>query len=108
MPTGLRCASRSGMTSRSLPPPRYYGAHLPYIPKGPVIDWSQPALCDSFFSQLATYLRKQGALAVRMEPAPESSTRDGELVLKRLHAMRMHPAPAVQPLRTIVLDLAPA
>ncbi len=82
--------------------------HLAYIPKGPVIDWSQPALCDSFFSQLATYLRKQGALAVRMEPAPESSTRDGELVLKRLHAMRMHPAPAVQPLRTIVLDLAPA
>ena len=42
--------------------------HLAYIPKGPVIDWSQPELCQAFFTQLNAYLRQQGALALRMEP----------------------------------------
>src|SRR2546428_137790 len=41
--------------------------HLAYIPRGPVIDWSQPVLCQTFFSQLNVYLRKRGALALRME-----------------------------------------
>ncbi len=26
--------------------------HLAYIPKGPVIDWAQSALCEAFFPQL--------------------------------------------------------
>ena len=37
--------------------------HLAYIPKGPVLDWSQPVLAEIFFTQLHTLLRKQGALA---------------------------------------------
>src|SRR5581483_2604490 len=81
--------------------------HLAYIPKGPVIDWSQLALCEAFFAQLDAYLCRQGALALRVEPAQELNTAEGELALKRLtslHARRVH---AVQPLRTIMLDLAP-
>src|SRR6266576_1506494 len=45
--------------------------HLAYIPKGPVIDWSQPRLCQAFFTQLNAYLRQRGALALRMEPNQE-------------------------------------
>src|SRR6266571_1278651 len=45
--------------------------HLAYIPKGPVIDWSQPQLCQAFFTQLNAYLRQRGALALRMEPNQE-------------------------------------
>ncbi len=75
--------------------------HLAYIPKGPVIDWSDHLLCADFFSQLTTYVRKQGALALRMEPG-ETFAEDW---VSKLH---MHPVSPVQPLRTIMLDLAPS
>src|SRR5450432_2151528 len=76
--------------------------HLAYIPKGPVIDWSDSLLCATFFSQLTAYLRKQGAIALRMEP--EKETFAGDWVSK----LQMHSVPPVQPLRTIMLDLAPS
>ncbi len=79
--------------------------HLAYIPRGPVIDWSQPALCSSFFSQLTAFLRGQGTIAVRIEPNQVADVPGAEPVLKRLEAM--HPAATVQPLRTIILDLSP-
>ncbi|HEU5229256.1 MAG TPA: peptidoglycan bridge formation glycyltransferase FemA/FemB family protein [Ktedonobacteraceae bacterium] len=81
--------------------------HLAYIPKGPLIDWSQTPLCEAFFSQLQTLLRQQGALALRLEPGIEVDTADGELATKRLTAFGTHRLHAIQPLRTIVLDLAP-
>ena len=77
--------------------------HLAYIPKGPVIDWSDSSLCATFFSQLAAYLRKQGAIALRTEPGEEVLIAE---VLKGLHTLHMHPVSPVQPLRTIILDLA--
>ena len=80
--------------------------HLAYIPKGPVIDWAQAELCEVFFTQLNAYLLAQGTLAVHFEPSPELESQWGELALKRLAPIGVHSAPAVQPLRTIVLDLA--
>jgi len=80
--------------------------HFAYIPKGPVIDWTDSDLCAVFFSQLTAYLRKHNALALRMEPGEEALT-DG-LILQRLYAMHMHPVSPIQPLRTIILDLAPS
>jgi peptidoglycan pentaglycine glycine transferase (the first glycine) len=76
--------------------------HLAYIPKGPVIDWSDSLLCATFFSQLTAYLHKQSAIALRMEPGEE--TLAGDWISK----LQMHSAPPVQPLRTIMLDLAPS
>lgn len=81
--------------------------HLAYIPKGPVVDWTQATLCDALFFQLNRYLSRQGALALRLEPDKETGTTEGELAVKRLEALHMHPARTIQPLRTIVLDLAP-
>ena len=78
-----------------------WAGHLAYIPKGPVLDWSQPWLCDALFTQLHSLLRRQGALAVRMEPEAVNS----ESMTKQLAALRFQPAPAIQPLRTILLDL---
>ncbi|MBA2677787.1 MAG: peptidoglycan bridge formation glycyltransferase FemA/FemB family protein [Ktedonobacteraceae bacterium] len=80
--------------------------HLAYIPKGPVLDWGQAELCKAFFMQLNAYLRAQGALALHIEPAQELESPPGELVLKRLAPVDVHSVPAIQPLRTIVLDLA--
>jgi peptidoglycan pentaglycine glycine transferase (the first glycine) len=75
--------------------------HLAYIPKGPVIDWSDSLLCATFFSQLMAYLRKQGTIALRMEPGEENFA--GDWVSK----LQMHSVAPVQPQRTIMLDLAP-
>lgn len=79
--------------------------HLAYIPKGPVIDWSQAELCETFFAQLDRYLSKQGAIALRVEPGQALGTPEGDLALKRLASAQR--VPAVQPLRTIILDLTP-
>ena len=104
---GERIVAAAQVLQRTAPPVPLWAAHLAYVPKGPVIDWSQEALCEAFFSQLHRYLAKQGALALRMDLGQEAATPEGELVLKRLAAMHVHPVRPVQPLRTILLDLAP-
>jgi peptidoglycan pentaglycine glycine transferase (the first glycine) len=87
--------------------------HLAYIPKGPLLDWSQRELCVAFFTQLHRILRQQGAVALRIEPGQEMGTTDAELFLKQFAALRAdnvllaHSVAATQPLRTIVLDLSP-
>jgi len=87
--------------------------HLAYLPKGPLLDWSQGDLCATFFTQLHQLLRQQGAIALRIEPAQEMGTPAAELFLKQLAALRSanilraHAVPATQPLRTIMLDLSP-
>src|SRR5712691_10565194 len=80
-----------------------WAGHLAYIPKGPVVDWSQPALCEAFFSQLNVQLRKQGALTLLMEPVLEVHTPNR----KHVTALGFQPARAIQPVRTILLDLTP-
>jgi peptidoglycan pentaglycine glycine transferase (the first glycine) len=98
---------------RTAPRVPLWVGHLAYIPKGPLLDWSQETHCEAFFTQLHSHLRRRGALALRMELGQQAGTPAGELVLKRFAFLRsrriLHtqPAPAVQPLRTIVLDLMP-
>src|SRR5579859_2971243 len=82
-------------------------AHLAYIPKGPVLDWTQHEQCNLFLSSLNRYLRKHGALALRMESGEEAGTPLAELIGKQLAHLHASPCHTVQPLRTIVLDLAP-
>lgn len=79
--------------------------HLAYIPKGPVIDWTQSLLCEAFFLQLNALLRRQGTLALRLELSQERSTADSALILKRLESLHAHPVHPVQPLRTIMLNI---
>jgi peptidoglycan pentaglycine glycine transferase (the first glycine) len=91
--------------------------HLAYIPKGPVLDWSQPSQPEAFLSQLNTQLRRQGALALRIEPplctgmihhAPADVPLRPSVpspFTRQMTALQFHPAPAIQPLRTILLDL---
>ncbi|MBO0779797.1 MAG: peptidoglycan bridge formation glycyltransferase FemA/FemB family protein, partial [Ktedonobacteraceae bacterium] len=81
--------------------------HLAYIPKGPVIDWSRADLCTTFFSQFDQCLRRQGALALRMELNFETGTQAGELVMKRMQELSTRPERTIQPLRTIIVDLEP-
>lgn len=92
---------------RTAPHVPLWMGHLAYIPKGPVMDWTQATLCEALFSQMNCYLSRRGSLALRVEPSQEAGTAEGELVLKRLGALGMHPARPFLLRRTIVLDLLP-
>ncbi len=82
--------------------------HLAYIPKGPVLDWQNLQVCQAFFLQLHAFLRRRGALALRLELGQEAETPEAALVLERLNQYQPQPVRTVQPLRTILLDLAPS
>ena len=88
--------------------------HLAYIPKGPVLDWSQPTLCKTFFAQLHALLSKQGALALRIEPdcvrdTVSDESRHGSCEWReRMVAGHFSPTQPIQPVRTILLDLVPS
>jgi peptidoglycan pentaglycine glycine transferase (the first glycine) len=94
-------------------PPRL--GHLAYIPRGPVLDWSRqeesgsaPArLHELFFSQLLPLLREQGAIALHVELPLADDEEQHEQARHMLTALNFRPVRAVQPIRTIMLDLAP-
>lgn len=90
-------------------PPRL--GHLAYIPRGPVLDWSRQEedtsawLPDVFFSRLLPFLRARGAIAVHIElPLLED---DVQCAMARecLSALGFRQVRAVQPARSILLDL---
>jgi peptidoglycan pentaglycine glycine transferase (the first glycine) len=80
--------------------------HMAYIPKGPVIDWSQPALVETFFSLLHTCLRKQGALALQIDLGLEQEASNNSPIIQCLTKLDLHSMHSIQPRRTIVLDLS--
>ena len=94
-------------------PPRL--GHLAYIPRGPVLDWSNrenayPAsseISDQFFAQLLPFLRKQGAIALHVELPLEEGEENSIAARHTLTALNFHPVSPVQPIRTIMLDLTP-
>jgi peptidoglycan pentaglycine glycine transferase (the first glycine) len=92
---------------RTAPHLPLWAGYLAYIPKGPVLDWSQPALCETFLTQLEHTLRRQGAIALRIEPAQEATPENAH-VHQRLLDWGAQPVPPIQPLRTILLDLSPS
>lgn len=84
--------------------------HLAYIPKGPVLDWSNPdksSIVLAFFSQLHLYLREQGALALQVEPAQEFGCQASDEFARCMDMMHFKPIRAIQPRRTIMLDVTP-
>lgn len=93
---------------RTAPHVPLWAGHLAYIPKGPVLDWSQPSLCTTFLTQLDHLLRRQGAIVARIEPAQVSETPAYLAMQQRLTTWGAYSVPPVQPLRTILLDLSPS
>ncbi|QBD79234.1 peptidoglycan bridge formation glycyltransferase FemA/FemB family protein [Ktedonosporobacter rubrisoli] len=102
-----RIVAAAQVLRRTAPHIPLRSGHLAYIPKGPVLDWSQPEVCAQFLPQLSAYIRRQGAITLRMEPGLEAGTAAADLAVKYLASAQAHPIHPVQPLRTISLDLAP-
>jgi lipid II:glycine glycyltransferase (peptidoglycan interpeptide bridge formation enzyme) len=89
-------------------PPRL--GHLAYIPRGPVLDWSQQdnnkaLLSELFFSQLLPFLHARGAIALHVELPLLEDEKQGLLARESLTDLGFRPVPPVQPIRTILLDL---
>ena len=88
--------------------------NLAYIPKGPVLGWSQDDLAvrQAFFTQLLAALRRAGAIALQvelplaLEGGTASQAEEAGEAQGFLAAMKFHPVRPVQPARTILLDLA--
>src|SRR5947209_13222501 len=80
--------------------------HLAYIPRGPVIDWRNPPLCQAFFTQLHTYLKRRGALALRIEPEQRVEVATDNCLMESFASSLFYPTPSIQPLRSILLDLS--
>lgn len=81
--------------------------HLAYVPKGPVLDWSQPELVEALFSHLNAYLSRQGALSLHIEFGQEVGSPEHDSVAPYLTSLHFHPARSIQPKRTILVDLTP-
>ncbi len=81
------------------------GGYFAYIPKGPVVDWSQPMIYSALFSQLGMLLCAQGVRTLRMELAQVAGTASSEFIAEQVAVLGFRPAPTIQPIRTILLDL---
>src|SRR5579885_1781635 len=79
--------------------------HLAYIPKGPVLD--DLSLAAPFFRLLHPYLRRHGAIALQVEAPYTVDEPDGLQCAAWMKQSGFSQVGAVQPLRTILLDLTP-
>lgn len=104
-PTALSLAE--GETVRAaalvLVRPLPYGiGRLAYVPKGPVLNYEDPALLDQTLMALRSFARAHGVISLKIEPeVPEPSALDG-----LLRARGLVPSLPVQMRSTIWVDLA--
>jgi lipid II:glycine glycyltransferase (peptidoglycan interpeptide bridge formation enzyme) len=78
---------------------------LAYVPKGPLLDWSNQEESEQLLAVLNQASRSERAVAVTIEPNLE----DGSTQREKLRLLRFRPAPfsAIQPRRTLVVDITP-
>lgn len=79
---------------------------LAYVPKGPLVDWADEEQLAALLAALDHAARSRGAIALTIEP----DLPDEPVHRECLRALGFRPAPfgAVQPRRTIIVDISPA
>lgn len=84
------------------------GLRLGYVPKGPLVDWTDARVVDEVLAQLAMYARENGFLLLKIDPDVRADTEQGRAVEARL-AQRGWRASfeQVQFRNTMTLDLRP-
>ena len=87
-------------------------AHLAYIPKGPLLNWTActedgSSLARLFLGEVRAFLSRRGALALHIEPNLEMETDAGQAALHCLKELGLCEIHYVQPARTITLDIQP-
>ncbi len=105
-----RIVAAAQILRRGVPHVPLQAGHFAYLPKGPVLDWAQPAsghLCHIFLTQLDALLQQQGAIALRIEPVLPVGTPESAPAVALLTDWSTYTVSPLQPLRTIILDLSP-
>ena len=78
------------------------GQALAYIPRGPLVDWSDEPLTEAVIARARAAARQEGAFALKIEPDLPDTTVNRQ----RLAAAGFHPSPqTIQPRSTVVVDL---
>jgi peptidoglycan pentaglycine glycine transferase (the first glycine) len=78
---------------------------LAYVPKGPLVDWTDEEQLPELLTVLDRAVRSQGGIALTVEP----DLPDEPLYRQRLRSLGFCPSPfdAIQPRRTLVVDISP-
>jgi peptidoglycan pentaglycine glycine transferase (the first glycine) len=77
---------------------------LAYIPKGPLVDWTDPSETNALLADLHRLCRSQRSIFLKIEPNAPDSAELRSLI--RRHGFGLSPF-TVQPPRTIVVDITP-
>ncbi|MCX7669031.1 MAG: peptidoglycan bridge formation glycyltransferase FemA/FemB family protein [Anaerolineae bacterium] len=79
-----------------------------YVPKGPLLDWSDESLVEHVLGRLEMEARRRGALFVKMDPDVRADTPSGEAVMSALRRRGWQPsAEQIQYRNTLITDLTP-
>ncbi len=93
---------------RTLPRVPLRAGFLAYVPEGPVVDWTQPELGAALLTQLRDRLRREGALTMLLEPRLITKVAEDDCLWESFAPLPVRPTPAIQPLRTVLLDVTPS
>ncbi len=81
---------------------------LGYIPKGPLLDWTDSALAETVLTQLASYAQQRGLLLLKIDPDVRADTEVGSTTSALLAKLGWRASfEQIQFRNTMVLDLQP-
>lgn len=81
---------------------RFYGLTLAYVPRGPLVDWTDAQLREELLEALRRHCARAGAALLKIEPDLPDSVANRAL----LHRCGFTPSPqSVQPPSTVLVDL---
>ncbi|MFN2110248.1 MAG: lipid II:glycine glycyltransferase FemX [Anaerolineae bacterium] len=82
---------------------------LGYIPKGPLLDWTDQALVEAVLTQLAVYAQQHGLLLLKIDPDVRADTEVGGAISALLMRLGWRASfEQIQFRNTMLLDLHPA
>ena len=80
------------------------GQVLAYVPRGPLVDWSDATQTEAVVASMCDVARQEGAFALKIEPG----LLDTAVNRQRLGTAGFQPSPhSIQPRSTVVVDLQP-
>jgi lipid II:glycine glycyltransferase (peptidoglycan interpeptide bridge formation enzyme) len=79
-----------------------------YVPKGPILDWSNASLVDEVLGRIEAEARRAGALFVKIDPDVRADVDPGQAVMTALRRRGWRPsADQIQYRNTVISDLTP-
>jgi lipid II:glycine glycyltransferase (peptidoglycan interpeptide bridge formation enzyme) len=82
------------------------GLTIAYIPKGPVVDWTDSHQCQALWVDIHAVARKNRAIFLKIEPDVCESDSAAQQVFSSLTEQGFRPADTIQPPMSQILDIA--